>query len=451
MQAPSCAPDGDQATDTAKHKEDPEVIGIPALEERIELARQRARQLLGASDAQVQEGLELHKEVMVVDTFCLAPSVMGPGGKKRLNEAIERGEDAAEVTEVSMDGSFGGVAFDREAWDVLRYLLDVTGVNIAFRNVSQHGGDTLKRVLRTFARFQVVCDSLPGQVVKVIRAADARRAFAEGKYGMLFSSNSPPAMGGFTDGHDLLDWLGVFHRLGYRMMHLTYDRRNWVADGCYERTDAGLSDFGCYVVERMNDLGIMADVAHAGVQTALDAARVSRAPIVASHTVCRALHEHPRGETDEALRAIAETGGFAGITCIPQFLAESGTIVDLLDHIDHAVNVMGIDHVTIGTDVGYGVELPDGPRGLPRPRGGRIGDAPPIRRPPVASMSGAPAAGPDESENRVGSLCWVAWPYFTVGLKMRGYSDEQVGKIIGGNALRVLEEVGAAAGQKPWA
>ena len=274
---------------------------MPELEERIQKAQQRARDLLGATDAQVQAGLELHRAAMVVDTFCLAPSAMGPMGKERVNEAIERGEAAAEISELSMDWSYGGVAFDREAWEALRHLLDVTGVNIAFRNVCQHGGHTLKKVLRTFARFQAVCDSLSGQVLKVIRAADASRAFDEGKYGMLFSSNNPPAMGGFADGFDLLDWLDAFARFGYRMMHLTYNRRNWVADGCYERTDSGLSDFGCHVVQRMNDLGIMVDVAHAGVQTALDAARVSRAPIVASHTVCRALREHPRGETDEAL------------------------------------------------------------------------------------------------------------------------------------------------------
>ncbi|MBI3944758.1 MAG: membrane dipeptidase [Armatimonadetes bacterium] len=414
------------------------------LEQRIGKAHARARQLLGASEAQAQAGLELHQNLLVVDTFCLAPSALDPQGVELANQAIEAHEDPADVYDTLMDASFTGPVRDPRAWEAYSAIIKGAGVNAAFRNASQHGSDNLLSAVRSAARFQHFCDNLPGQVVKAVRARDARRAFAEGKYAVFFSSNNPPAMGGFRNGYDLLNWLGIFHRLGYRIMHLAYDRRNWIADGCYEETDAGLSGFGRAAVERFNDLGIIVDVAHSSVQTTLDAASASRAPIAASHTICRALRAHPRGETDESLRAIADTGGFAGITCVPQFLAESGTIVDFLNHIDHAVNVMGIDHVTIGTDCGFGATIPGGPKMLPRPAG-RTGDAPgPLVKIP---RSGPP---PDESESRGGSLSFVAWPYFTVGLKMRGYSDENIGKIVGGNALRVLEEVEAAAKTSVW-
>ena len=137
------------------------------------------------------------------------------------------------------------------------------------------------------------------------------------------------------------------------MMHLTYNRRNPIGDGCAEPANAGLSDFGRAVIAEMNKVGVIIDVAHSGWRTCQEAAEASARPIVSSHSACAALNHHHRCKPDDVMRAIADKGGTLGITNVPAFLGGSGCIDALLDHIDHAVQVVGVDHVTIGTDRAY--------------------------------------------------------------------------------------------------
>ena len=110
--------------------------------------------------------------------------------------------------------------------------------------------------------------------------------------------------------------LKIFYQLGIRMMHLTYNRRNMIGDGCAEESNAGLSDFGRAVVKEMNRLGIIVDVAHSGEKTSLEAARLSDRPVVASHSGARALNDHFRCKSDELIKAICDTGGYIGVCCI---------------------------------------------------------------------------------------------------------------------------------------
>jgi len=410
------------------------------LDDHIESCHTRARDLLGASDAQVAEGLELHRDLLVCDSFGFLPTVLSPAGVAEINRASEEHWDASEVQQLRLDVNTTSTVYDEDALAMYEHIFEVAGVNATFTNAGC--GPNINYTLRCVARFQHICDGLRDRWTKAIHAEQAREAFAENKRAMFFSANNPPSDAGFRDGYEQLYWLGAFHRFGFRMMHLTYNRRNWVGDGCMEEANGGLSDFGYTVVERMNQLGIIIDTPHTGTQTTLDAARVSKAPIAASHTVCRALHDHPRGKYDEELRAIADTGGFVGITCIPYFLAEHGTIVELLDHIDHAVKVMGIDHVGIGTDIGFSAPPPDEPEMLPLPRGrGHWWSFWP---------EGTSSADPEvRAENSTGSLSWICWPYFTIGLMMRGYSEEEIAKIVGGNILRTCADVEAAATHGP--
>ncbi len=129
----------------------------------------------------------------------------------------------------------------------------------------------------------------------------------------------------------------IFFQLGIRIMHLTYNRRNMIGDGCAEPANAGLSDFGRAVVAQMNHVGVIVDVAHAGWQTSLEAAQVSKRPMVSSHSGCCALNRHYRCKPDEVIGAIADTGGYIGICCIPAFLGGSGDISSVLDHIDYVI------------------------------------------------------------------------------------------------------------------
>ncbi len=404
------------------------------LREHIAACHRRAREHLGASDADVERGFELHRELLVCDSFTLPWSIASSDGIRRLNAAIEAGWDVSEIEQLSLDVRAADCALDDEAAHLHEVIFEASGVNCTVINAGP--GPGLKYALRGLGRFQQVCDGLRERWTKATEAQHARDAFAEGRRAMMFSANNPPADAGFEDGYDQLRWLEWFQRVGFRMMHLTYNRRNWVGDGCMEVNEGGLSAFGHDVVARMNELGIVIDTPHTGTKTTLQAAEASTAPIAASHTICRAVRDHRRGKTDEELRAIADGGGFVGITCVPLFLREDGgTILDLLDHIEHAVGVMGIDHVGIGTDNGYVVPPPEEPEMLPMPRG----------RGHWWSHWLPGTIGTPNDERSNGSLTWVCWPYFTVGLLMRGYTEEQVAKIVGGNALRLFEDVEAAA------
>jgi len=406
------------------------------LHAHIAAAHERAKQHLGASEADIERGMELHRELLVCDSFTLPWSIPSCDGVARLNAAIEAGWEWSDVQQLRLDIFAADCALDEEAAHLHEVLFEVAGVNCTVINAGP--GPGLEYALRGVARFQQVIDGLRERWAKAIEAQHVRDAFAEGRRAMMFSANNPPADAGFDDGFEQMQWLEWFQRIGFRMMHLTYNRRNWVGDGCMEINEGGLSAFGYEVVARMNELGILIDTPHTGRQTTLQAAEASSAPIAASHTVCRALHDHPRGKDDEQIRAIADGGGFIGVTCVPMFLREGGgTIVDFLDHLDHAIDVGGIDHVGIGTDNGYVAPMPEEPELLPLPRG----------RGHWWSywLPGTAAGGSDERTD--GSLSWVCWPYFTIGLLMRGYSEEQIAKVVGGNVLRVFEavaETGAA-------
>ena len=404
------------------------------LREHIDTCHDRARHHLGASDAHVQRGLELHNELLVCDSFTLPWSIPSGAGVARINAAIEAGWEASDLQQLRLDVNAADCALDDEAARLHELIFEASGVNCTVINAGP--GPGLEYALRGIARFQQVIDGLRERWTKATDARHVRDAFAEGRRAMMFSANNPPADAGFTDGFEQMQWLEWFQRVGFRMMHLTYNRRNWVGDGCMEVNEGGLSAFGHDVVARMNELGIVIDTPHTGRLTTLQAAAASTAPIAASHTVCRAVRDHPRGKDDEQIRAIVDGGGYIGITCVPVFLREGGgTIVDLLDHIEHAIKVGGIDHVGIGTDNGYVAPPPEEPEMLPLPRG----------RGHWWSywLPGTIGGGNDEASN--GSLSWVCWPYFTIGLLMRGYTEEQVAKIVGGNALRLFEDVAKAA------
>lgn len=136
-------------------------------------------------------------------------------------------------------------------------------------------------------------------------------------------------------------------------MHLTYNRRNMIGDGCGEPTDCGLSDFGRAVVKEMNKTGIIVDVSHSGWQTSLEAIQLSEKPAVVSHSVVSELHNVIRAKPDKVIKALADRNGYIGMCVIPRYLGGTGDIAAMMKHIDYVVKKFGPEYVAIATDVAY--------------------------------------------------------------------------------------------------
>jgi len=156
----------------------------------------------------------------------------------------------------------------------------------------------------------------------------------------------------------------AFYELGLRCAQLTYNTQNLIGSGSTERVDGGISDYGEQIIKSMNEVGMLVDVSHSGDKTTLDAIELSPKPIAFTHSNCRALNNHPRLKTDEAIRKLAAKGGVMGITGVRMFVKdkEPTTVEDIVDHIDHVVKLVGIDHVGIGSDcdlMGYDHMPPD--------------------------------------------------------------------------------------------
>jgi len=186
------------------------------------------------------------------------------------------------------------------------------------------------------------------KLLLALTAKDFERARESGRTAVLMNFQDATMLEGDKDNVEAL------HALGMRSFQLTYNFRNLLGDGCLERTNAGLSDFGVEVVERMNQVGVTVDLSHCGRQTTLDGIEFSGKPVAMTHTMCAAIREHPRAKTDEALKACAEKGGVTGICALGYFIGPDPggetTIEHYADHIEHAVSVAGHDHVALSTD-----------------------------------------------------------------------------------------------------
>ncbi len=272
-------------------------------------------------------------------------------------------------------------------------------------------------------------------------AADVEMAKTAGKRCLYMTGNGVPLTEAWISVPDELRYLRLFYQLGIRMMHLTYQRRNMIGDGCGETSNAGLSDFGRAVIAEMNRVGVIPDCAHSGWQTSLEAAQISGKPVVASHSTAGVLYAHIRSKPDEVIKAIADTGGYIGICCIPRFLRGKGDLNALLDHIDHVVKTFGIDHVAIGTDISHTSRHYEAESKKAAVGGLRK------RREDFRSLWPKDDFIPTEEADL--SLSWTNWPLYTVGLVQRGYSDDDIRKIVGGNVMRVaraslVDQVAAA-------
>lgn len=223
------------------------------------------------------------------------------------------------------------------------------------------------------------------------------------------------------------DDVNEFYNLGQRVSQLTYNSQNLIGSGATERVDGGVSRFGAAIIERMNEVGMAVDVSHCGDRTTLDAFEISSAPVLITHSNVRALvGGHPRAKSDEAIRTMARSGGVMGITGVRNFVRdrEPTTIEHILDHFDYVANLVGVEHVGIGTDMdadGYDDVSPEAYQRL--------------------------RAGYDESYAFRGKIDTDGFDHpkkifdLTEGLIRRGYSDADIELVLGGNFRRALGNI----------
>ncbi|MDH5590523.1 MAG: dipeptidase [Gemmatimonadota bacterium] len=311
--------------------------------------------------------------------------------------------------------------------EMIRYAVE-SGITAV--NVTVSGGDFESTMRRMSPRVADV-HRYPEAFRQVRDVAGLLAAKEEGRLGLIF---------GFQDTMPIerdLSKLDVFHDLGVKIIQLTYNVRNFVGDGCLEPGNAGLSTFGRQVVERMDELGILVDLGHCGQRTTAEGIAASKNPVAITHSGCSAVEPHPRSKRDEELRAMADGGGVVGIYLMP-FLTPGRvpTAADVLDHIEHAIQVCGEDHVGIGSDLS--TTPIDGSDEYWK-----------MHRTFVAGRIEAGIAAPNEHPDILFTVPELnshrRMDLLADAMAARGHTSARIEKVLGGNFLRLFRDVWGAA------
>ncbi len=267
------------------------------------------------------------------------------------------------------------------------------GVDAAFFavDVTRAWKNHLAYALDAFGFFEAEVEAHSDQIIIAKSAEDIRQAKADGKLAAILVIENSEGV------ERSLNILRMLHRIGIRSIGLTHNPNTWAAAGnAEERSGGGLTQFGVQLVKEMNRLGMLVDVSHISERGFWDVLEVTERPVIASHSNSKAVCDHPRNLSDAQIKRMAENRGVIGITFVPSFIdPNTPTLSRLLEHIDHIVNLVGVDHVGIGSDFDGGGDL--------------LVDA-------------------------------TAFPTITEGLLERGYSEEAIRQILGENHLRLLAE-----------
>jgi membrane dipeptidase len=283
------------------------------------------------------------------------------------------------------------------------------------------GVNNLADAEELFGKWNSFIALYPQWLRRINNAGEMARVREDGKFGILYGVQSSAQF-------ETLDDVNRCYGLGQRVSQLSYNYRSVVADGAFEPFDGGVSEYGGKVIERMNTVRMAVDIGHASDKTKLDALAISKAPVILSHGNCRALIPGGlRASTDDAIRKLAAKGGVMGISDIAFMVkgTEPVTIDDVVDHYDHVRDLVGIEHVGVGSDAGIESNDLAGPEKVKSilataDKRYRIHGTHEV----VAGMEGP---------NRMWELC--------AALVRRGYTDEHIQLVLGGNWARVLKEI----------
>jgi membrane dipeptidase len=296
----------------------------------------------------------------------------------------------------------------------------ITAINLT---ISEQG---FEETVNNLAKLQELIVQRPDQFMMVSRYSDIARAKRESKIGIMpgfqytaFLEENP-------------ERITMFRQLGVRIMQLTYNNRGLFGDGCLEPGNAGLSKAGIAAVHKMNNLGVAVDLSHSGYRTTSEGIAQSAKPVLISHSGCAAVYAHPRNKPDDILKALADRGGYFGVYLMP-YLVASPTVPTrehVLNHLVHAINVCGADHVGIGSDgaIQKTVLTPEQKaefdKDIARRKQLGIGAPGEDRYPYVPELN-----GPDHMETIAAELA------------KRGQPNAVIEKVLGANFQRVIGEI----------
>ena len=261
----------------------------------------------------------------------------------------------------------------------------------------------LRRLVQMLDAFTMEVERYPDQIAVATSHREITKTVKDGKIAAVITVEGGEPLEGSIEA------LRTIHRLGVRSLTLTHFPRNMLGDGSAADSGSHLTEFGGEVVQEMNRLGMLVDISHLNETGFWDVIELSKDPVVATHSNCKALCSHHRNLTDDQIKALAEKGGVMNLSFCAGFIKDGigfgdpealkkVTVQDWLDHLDHAVELVGTSHVGIGSDL-------DGGCGFP---------------------------GLDDV---------TKFPRLTEGMVSRGYSDEDIMKILGANDLRVFKKV----------
>jgi membrane dipeptidase len=340
---------------------------------------------------QAERARALHEDSLVVDTHndtilhliksppFVTSETNPPPPRRTLGERSEHGQiDIPRIRE-------GGV-------DCLLFAMYVSPLHTA----------RLRRLVQMLDAFTMEVGRYPDQIAVATNHREITKTVKDGKIAAVITVEGGEPLEGSIEA------LRTIYRLGVRSLTLTHFPRNELGDGSGADSGSHLTEFGVEVVQEMNRLGMLVDISHLNETGFWDVIEQSKDPVVATHSNCKALCSHHRNLTDDQIKALAEKGGVMNLSFCAGFIKDGVgfdpeavkkvTVMDWLDHLDHAVELVGTSHVGIGSDL-------DGGCGFP---------------------------GLDDV---------TKFPCLTEGMVSRGYSDDDIKKILGANDLRVFKKV----------
>lgn len=295
------------------------------------------------------------------------------------------------------------------------------GVTMVHATVAYHEQirETLLRIAEWHRHFETHSDL----IMPVKSAEDICHAKSQGKVGILFGAQNCSPI------EDDIGMVAIMRELSLMIMQLTYNNQSLLACGCYEAEDSGVTRFGRQIIKEMNRVGMLLDMSHSGERSTLEAIDLSERPIVISHANPASFHAAKRNKSDTVLKALADSGGLLGFSLYPFHLKNGSdcTLGDFCDMVARTADMMGVEHIGIGTDLCQAQPLSV----LEWMRNGRW------------SKEKDYGEGSQSNADWPQPLAWFRdgrdFPKITAGLQARGFGDEDVAKIMGQNWLHCLE------------